>query len=161
ADTDILRSRAGGFARGTTTAVSSTTTTGGGGGGGGVPVVNLSAAGGPPIPQLEPLLTGSTGWAHRSSPTTNHFNTGTNTSISEGSNGGLTYSQAFLTGTAFSLNFNTANASTNNLRNNFNPSTFSTATLNFRQSLTQGFGRSVNSRQIRIARNSREVSDLV
>ncbi len=165
ADTDILRSRAGGSARGGTTTVSTGTTGGGGGttggGGGGVSVVNLSAAGGPAIPQLEPILTGNVGWAHRSSPTTSNFTTGTNTFISEGANNGVTYSQAFLTGTAFSLNFNTSNTSNNSLRNNFNPSTNSSATLNFRQNLTQGFGRSINSRQIRIARNNREVSDLV
>jgi outer membrane protein TolC len=109
---------------------------------------------------LEPVLTGTSSWAHRSNPTTSNFTTGTNTFISEGANNGITYSQAFLTGTAFSLSFNTSNTSNNSLRNNFNPSTTSSARLDFRQSLTQGFGRSVNSRNIRIARNNREVSDL-
>jgi outer membrane protein TolC len=164
ADTDILRSRAGGSVRAMGAQVSSQSTGGsaGGGGGGGIniPQVSVGAAGGPPIPQLEPVLTGTSSWAHRSNPTTSNFTTGTNTFISEGANNGITYSQAFLTGTAFSLSFNTSNTSNNSLRNNFNPSTTSSARLDFRQSLTQGFGRSVNSRNIRIARNNREVSDL-
>jgi len=164
ADTDILRARAGGGVRaqGADPSNQSTGSSAGGGSSGGVfiPRVATGAAGGPPIPQLEPVLTGNTGWAHRSNPTTSNFTTGTNTFISEGSSNGLTYSQAFLTGTAFSLSFNTNGTSNNSLRNNFNPSTTSNATLGFRQSLTQGFGRSINSRQIHIARNNREVSDL-
>jgi outer membrane protein TolC len=164
ADTDILRARAGGGVRATGADPSdlSTGASAGGGRSGGVaiPQVRTGAAGGPAIPQLEPVLTGSTGWGHRSNPTTSNFTTGTNTFISESTSNGLTYSQAFLTGTAFSLSFNTAATTNNSLRNNFNPSTTSSASLNFRQSLTQGFGRSINSRQIRIARNNREVSDL-
>lgn len=164
ADTDILRARAGGTARaaGSDPSSLSAGASAGGGGGGNVaiPTVRVSAAGGPPIPQLDPVLTGSASWAHRSNPTTSSFTTGTNTFISEGAANGISYSQAFLTGTAFSLSFNTSNSSNNSLRNNFNPSTTSNMALNFRQSITQGFGRSINSRQIRIARNNREVSDL-
>ena len=48
----------------------------------------------------------------------------------------------------------------NNPRNDFNPSTTSSLSLNFTQHLLQGFGTAVNSRQIHIARNNREVSDL-
>jgi outer membrane protein TolC len=164
ADTDILRARAGGGVRaqGADPSDLSTGASAGGGRSGGVaiPQVRTGAAGGPALPQLEPVLTGSTGWGHRSNPTTSNFTTGTNTFISESATNGLTYSQAFLTGTAFSLSFNTASTTNNSLRNNFNPSTTSNASFNFRQSLTQGFGRSINSRQIRIARNNREVSDL-
>ncbi len=164
ADTDILRARAGGTTRAAGAQPSNLSTAGSAGGGAGgniaIPQVTAGAAGGPPIPALDPVLSGSTSWAHRSTPTTSNFTTGTNTFISEGATNGITYSQAFLTGTAFSLAFNTSNSTNNSLRNNFNPSTTSNASLNFRQSLTQGFGRSINSRQIRIARNNREVSDL-
>ncbi len=163
ADTDILRARAGGGARAQGAEPSDLSTGASAGGGrtaGAIPTVRVGAAGGPALPQLEPVLTSNMNWAHRSSPTTSNFSTGTNTFISEQSASGLTYSQAFLTGTAFSMSFNTTGTTNNSLRNNFNPATNSNATLNFRQSLTQGFGRSLNSRQIRIARNNREVSDL-
>ena len=170
ADTDILRARAGGFTRGGTTGVSSqstgTSATGGadtsatGGGRTTVPLVSASTGGGPAIPQLEPVLSGNTTWGHRSSPLTNTITTGTNTLINEQLNSGITYSQAFLTGSAISFNFSSFTTNSNALRNIFNPSLNSSLGLNFRQSLTQGFGRSLNSRQIRIARNNREVSDL-
>jgi len=163
ADTDILRARAGGGVRagGAETADLSTGASAGGGGRAGlIPAVRVGAAGGPPVPQLEPVLTGSTSWGHNSNPTTSNFTTGTNTFISERSTNNITYSQAFLSGTAFSLGFNSLNSSSNSLRNNFNPSVTSSMALNFRQSLTQGFGRSINGRLIRIARNNREVSDL-
>ena len=159
ADTEILRARAGSAPRGGAPAISSLSTTGGGGGAP-LPSVALAAGGGPPIPQLDPQLSGSMGWGHRSNPQTSNFVTGSNTFIIEQSTSNLTYSQAFLTGTSFSLGINNAGSASNSLRNNFNPSLSSSLALNFRQSLTQGFGRSINSRMIRIARNNREVSDL-
>ncbi len=166
ADTDILRSRAGSGVRGIGGAVSAVSTGRGGGGGGdgttggALPLVNVGASGGPQVPQLEPVLQGNLGWGHRSNPLTNTVTTGTNTLILEQTTNGLTYSQAFLTGTAFSLAFNNTAGSSNAIRNIFNPSLTSSLSLNFRQPLTQGFGRSINSRFIRIARNNREVSDL-
>src|SRR5206468_10206513 len=53
------------------------------------------------------------------------------------------------------------NLSSNNRSADFNPSTLGTASLNFTQHLLQGFGIAVNSRQIHIAKNQRELSDLV
>ena len=173
ADTDILRSRAGAGVRLSGTQVSSQSTgvsaTGAAAGGagsavttaGGVSTAVTGAAAGPPLPQLDPVLSGTIGWAHRSNPQTSNFTTGTNTLIFEQASNGLQYSQAFLTGTSVSLGFNSFNTTSNSVRNNFNPSVTSNLALNFRQSLTQGFGRSINARNIRIARNNREVSDLL
>ena len=174
ADTDILRARAGSGVRSAGAGISSQSTgtsatggaAGGGGGlttgtgGGGLPFVTAGAGGGPAIPQLDPVVSANVGWAHRSNPQTSNFVTGTNTLIFEQSQSGVSYSQAFLTGTAIQLGLTNSSASSNSVRNNFNPSLTSSLALNFRQSLTQGFGRSINSRLIRIARNNREVSDL-
>ena len=166
ADTDILRARAGGFVRGAAGGVSTQSTgasAGGGGGagsGGGVPLVTTSAGGGPAIPQLDPSVSGSISWGHFSNPQTNTVTTGTNTLVLERAINNFSYSQGFLTGTSVTLSFNNLGSSSNALRNIFNPSLSSSLSLNFSQSLTQGFGRSINSRQIRIARNNREVSDL-
>src|SRR5207247_2434752 len=74
--------------------------------------------------------------------------------------GNFGISKGFLTGTTVSLGLNNNNLSGNNPRNDFNPSTTSSLGLTFSQHLLQGFGPSVNSRQIRIAKNNREVSDL-
>ena len=68
--------------------------------------------------------------------------------------------QSFLTGTSVSLGLNNNSTTSNNPRNDFNPSTSSSLGLSVTQHLLQGFGPAVNSRQIRIAKNNREVSDL-
>ena len=150
ADADILRARAGGTLRAS-----------GGDPTAGFAQIRLSAASGPPIPQLEPVLVGTVGWGHRSTPSSNTVISGTNTQILESATNSFVYSQAFLTGSAFTLSYNNATSNSNAIRNSLNPSLSSSVALTFRQSLTQGWGRSVNSRQLRIARNNREVSDLV
>jgi outer membrane protein TolC len=68
--------------------------------------------------------------------------------------------QSFLTGTAVSLGLNNSSINSNNPRSDFSPATTSSLSLGITQHLFQGFGPSVNSRQIRIAKNNREVSDL-
>ena len=55
----------------------------------------------------------------------------------------------------------TRHLTTNGLRTDLNPSTSSSLSLNITQHLLQGFGLAVNSRNIQIAKNNREVSDLV
>ena len=59
------------------------------------------------------------------------------------------------------MGYSGTNLSSNNRSADFNPSTLGTASLNFTQHLLQGFGIAVNSRQIHIAKNQRELSDLV
>src|SRR5262249_59193094 len=48
----------------------------------------------------------------------------------------------------------------NNARAQSTPAPTSSLPLSFTQHLLQGFGPAINNRQIRIARNNREVSDL-
>src|SRR5690606_11820593 len=48
----------------------------------------------------------------------------------------------------------------NNVFNSFNPTTTADFSGSITQRLTQGFGRAVNGRNIRIARNNREIEDL-
>jgi len=64
------------------------------------------------------------------------------------------------TGTQLSLGLNNTSLVTNSQRAQFNPSTTSTVSLNLTQHLLQGFGPGLNARQIRIAKNNRELSDL-
>ncbi|HYM10438.1 MAG TPA: TolC family protein [Bryobacterales bacterium] len=165
ADADILRARAGAFLRGPGIGGVSSQSTGSSAGGGGAPgpqpVVNTVSVGGPAIPQFDPVLTGTAvNWNHNSSAQTNTIVTGTNTLINEGLSSGISYSQAFDTGTAFSLGWNNQTNTSNAIRNVFNPYLQSSFVLNFQQNLLQGFGRSINRRNMRIARNNREISDL-
>ena len=68
--------------------------------------------------------------------------------------------QSFLTGTTVSLGLNNTTVNSNNPRSDFSPATTSSLSLGLTQHLFQGFGPGVNSRQIRIAKNNREVCDL-
>ncbi len=163
-DTDILRSRAGAPIRGFQGGISTSSTASGAGGsatgGGSVPTIQSVIIGGPTLVPLDPMFTGSIGWGHFSTPLINTVNTGTNTQVLQAGTSAFTYSQAFLTGTSVSLTMNNRATNSNVVRNVFNPSLSSSASLTFVQNLTQGFGRSLNSRNILIARNNREVSDL-
>ena len=181
ADTDILRTKSGQQLRGVQTQISTLSTgqsaAGGGGGAGGGDVSGITGrAGGvgggaqgvgdastffgSAVPSLEPTLTGGIDWGHFSNPQTSSFVTGTNTFVSERSNSNIGIQKGFLTGTNVSLDWRNTLNDTNSLRANFDPALRSNLTLRISQSLLQGFGRSVNSRNIRIAKNNREVSDL-
>ena len=180
ADTDILRTKSGQQLRGVQTQISTLSTGqsaagGGAAGGGDVTGITGRAGGvgggaqgvgdastffGSAVPSLEPTLTGGIDWGHFSNPQTSSFVTGTNTFVSQRSNSNIGIQKGFLSGANVSLDWANALNDTNSLRANFDPSLRSNLTLRIRQSLLQGFGRSVNSRNIRIAKNNREVSDL-
>ena len=116
---------------------------------------------GPSIPTLDPVLTGSASWAHITNPQSSAFTTGTNFLVSRQDTNAVGIQKGFLSvRTIVGLGLNNSTVTNNSLRADFNPATSSSLGLNFTQHLLQGFGWGVNSRQIRIARNNREVSDL-
>ena len=173
ADAEILRTRGGGVTQGLNTAVSSASTgQSAAGPGGGTQVSGLSGTafqtttggaaggGGGPVANLDPVFTSSVGWNHFSNPQSSDFVSGTSSVVVDTSNQQLNYSQGFLTGTSFQLGFTNSGSENNIDRNNFNPSLNSRATLTVTQRLTQGFGRGLNSINITVAKNNREISDL-
>ncbi len=182
ADTDILRAKSGANLRGVQTQISNLSTAasvaggggggrggdatgltqraGGGGGGGAAAVGDASTFFGTNVPNLDPVLTGGINWGHFSNPQTSNFVTGTNTFITQSSTSSLSFRKNFLTGSRLSLTWANRASETNSQRANFNPSLRSNLTLAFRQSLIQGFGLAVNSRNITVSKNNREVSDL-
>ena len=177
ADADILRAEGGGLLRGVPTGVSggptsaeaqATGTAGGaavGGGGGGGATTTAGAAiittTGTTIPNLDPVVSTQYSWNLRTIPLSISFtrcsyslvlyNTAVNTRIRKG----------FLTGTTVDFGWDNSLLTTNAGRSDFNPSTNAQFSLTISQSLLQGFGRAVNNRNIRIAKNNRRVSDLV
>ncbi len=174
ADADILRARAGGLLRGVPTGVTAgpggaTGQTGqatgitqtaaqqAGGAGTGTVISQTGSA----IPNLDPVLTGRLSWAHTSVPQTAAFVTGTNAFVNRNDLGNFNIQQSFLTGTTVSFGYFNSRAHSNSLRADFNPSNSGSASLNITQKLLQGFGRAVNNRNIVVARNQREISDLV
>src|SRR5664280_1008223 len=115
---------------------------------------------GPAIPSLDPTLSGALNWGHLTTPQSSAFTTGTNELIQSQNVGNFGIQQSFLTGTTVSLGLNNTVVNSNNPRSDFNPATTSSLTLSLSQHLLQGFGPGVNARQIRIAKNNREVSDI-
>ena len=175
ADAGVLLASAGGFARGVSTSVQSGPNSASAGGvaqTGGVGAAQASNATptavgntaitntGPAIPSLDPMIVGSERLAHQTTPQSSNFVTGANYLIQRINANNLTYQQSFLTGTTVSVGLNNNDINNNSLRANFNPATNSTLGLTVTQRLLQGWGPSLNSRQIVIAKNNREVADL-
>ena len=178
ADAAVLSAEAGGFARGVSTNVTAGPNSASVSSSGTTPGSNQNASSqassgtssavggsvlqssGPGIPSLDPSLTGTLSWAHVTTPQSSAFLTGTNSLINRQAITNFGIQQGFLTGTIVNLGLNNNSTSSNNPRNDFNPSTSASLGLTITQHLLQGFGPAVNSRQIRIAKNNREVSDL-
>ncbi len=178
ADAAVLQAESGGFARGVSTNVtagpsSSSVTASGTAPGTNQNATSQASAGtasavgggviqqsGPGIPSLDPVFTGSGQWAHATTPQSNSVITGTNSLIQTQDTSGVALQKGFLTGTTVSLGLNNNSVTNNSTRADFNPATSASLGLGFTQHLLQGFGTAVNGRQISIAKNNREVSDL-
>ena len=182
---DVMRSKSGAQLRGVQNQISTLSTglgdTGGGGpqgqatgitgraGGGGVAeggaggatdVGDASTFFGTQAVNLDPSIFGNVDWGHFSNPQTSNFVTGTNTLVREISNSQVGVRQGFPSGATMALVWANARSDTNSLRTNFNPSLVSALTLRMTQPLLQGFGLAVNTRNIKVARNNHEISNL-
>ncbi len=181
ADTDILRTKAGGSFRGVNTGVvqgtpgggvggfgagapgagAGGTTGGAGGAGAGASGLVQSTLGiGAPVPSLDPMVTGITSLEHYTEPLGNlqlygvpffQLNTGTVN---------LNYSQSFSTGTSFSLDVDNNRQTTNSIFTNLTPLTNSYYRVTIQQQLLAGFGKGPNLRYLRIANNNKKISDV-
>lgn len=178
AEANLALAQAGGFARGVSTGVtagasSASVSSSGTTAGSNQTAASQASAGtstavgstvlqqtGPSIPSLDPMLTGSGMWGHVTSPQSSAFTTGTNALISTQKSSSAAIQKGFLTGTTVSLTLSNSNVLNNSIRADFNPATSSSLGFAFSQHLLQGFGVAMNGRQIYIARNNREVSDL-
>src|SRR5258708_30338701 len=69
------------------------------------------------------------------------------------------YAQGFQTGTNFFTGWDNTRSSSTSAANLFNPSVQSSIFVGMQQQLLNGFGRSVNTRNIRIAKNNRKIAD--
>jgi outer membrane protein len=114
---------------------------------------------GTPIPQFDPVLTGSLNYVHQTTPETNILVSGANTLTSNTFGGNLGFNQAFSSGTAVSVGFNSARLSSNSTRTEYNPYTSGSLGVTVTQPLLQGFSIANNRRFIRVARNEEKISD--
>jgi outer membrane protein TolC len=143
ADTGILKASAGGFGGTTPGAVF-----------GGSSANN-------PLLNYDPVITTVLSIDDRNVPVNNPLTSGTGTGLSGLAR--LTFNtqlaQGFQTGTTFFTAFDNTRNSSTSAANLFNPSVTSTIVAGFQQQLLNGFGRSVNTRNIRIAKNNRKIAD--
>jgi outer membrane protein len=129
-----------------------------------IPVISSNSFGvlsGIALPTLDPMLSGSYQYQHTSAPQSSTVVTGTNVLINKNGLGQFTYSQGFLTGTNVSLGYTDSLFDSNSTRAQLNPYHSGAVSLNVTQHLLQGFGMAVNKRNIEIARNNRELADLM
>jgi outer membrane protein TolC len=85
--------------------------------------------------------------------------TGNNLAEQHLTTGDLSYIQGFSPGTLLSIGLNNQRQSTNSPQTTFNPSITSNFTATIRQHLLQGFGRSLNTRLIRQAKNNKKITE--
>jgi outer membrane protein TolC len=180
AQADLLRAQAGGVARGVPTGISqgptsATSLSTGAGAGTGVAGAGGSAGGGTgsgangatvlftgtQVPSLDEVAFVNYSWAHRSSVQSNTRLTGTSSLVFEGGQLSSGVQKAFLAGTVVQLGYSQQGQVSNNTVAIINPVKTGSMSLTITQPLLQGFGRSLNSRFIRIAKNDVKISDLV
>jgi len=133
-----------------------------GGAGAGAAGLVLSTLGfGPPIGSFDPILSGTLQGEHATSQQSNIVFTGTPTLNQNTNTYNFTYNQYFSTGTNLNLTYNNSYVTNNALFSLINPQLSPAFRLTLTQHLLQGFGFDPNLRYIRIARNNREISDVV
>ena len=175
-EANILRAKAGGALRGVTPSVASGATSASLGVGQASGVTqnastSASAAAsnnqgalvqqtGSSIPNYDPTLSGILQWQHSTQPQASQLVTGTTALVQGINTQQLTVSQGFSTGTSYSLGYSEQRLASNNYNNTYNPFRTGTFSLTVRQNLLQGFGSGLNNRNIVIAKNGREQSDL-
>jgi outer membrane protein TolC len=164
ADANLLHARSGGYATPVATTVfappASVAGTAPSAGLQTYVIAGLTQIGNTP-PNLDPMLTGGLGFAHNTAPQSSSFTTGTAALIQHLDTSSVGVQQNLVSGTLVSLGLTNSNVNSNSPRAQLNPATNSALSLTVTQHLLQGFGPAVNNRQIRIAQNNREVSDLV
>jgi outer membrane protein TolC len=112
------------------------------------------------VPQTDPVLSFSASLGHSTWPESNIIVDQTNFLVQGTRSFSVGYSRQFMTGAAFSVSFSASRGTTNSPSTLLNPVDNGTLSMSVSQNLLQGFGPSVNTRYIRIARNNAKVTGL-
>jgi len=181
ANTDILRTKAGGFFRGVNTGVVQGTpgggvggfgtgapgagaggTTGGAGGAGAGAsgLVQSTLGAGTAVSSFDPLLNVSGGVEHQTTPLANRQIYGVPLLQLNTGQVVANFSQSFPTGTNITFQFANSRQTTNSPFFNLSPTLNSTFRFQIQQELLAGFGFGPNLRYLRIARNNKKISDI-
>lgn len=115
---------------------------------------------GPAIPLLDPQLNLFTQFGHTTSPQSNTQLTGTTALVLNTRTYQAQYQQVFDFGLNAALTYSSQRTQVNSPFFDLNPFTSGLLDLTVTQPLLQGFGRAVNGRNIRVAKNNEKVTDL-
>src|SRR5436305_4248577 len=107
---------------------------------------------------FEPTLSLSATVNHNTVPATSQF-IGAPSLSTLGGTYSVGFTQALATGTNVGVNFSLIRSSSNNGFNTFNPYYSGLLQYTFTQHLMNGWGRSINTHQIRIAQNNQKISE--
>jgi outer membrane protein TolC len=181
ADTDLLRTKAGGAFRGVNAGVvqgtpgggvggfgtgapgagAGGTTAGAGGAGAGASGLVQSTLGtGTAVPSYDLSIVGLVGAEHLTSPLANRQIYGVPSLQLNTGQANFGVSKAFATGASVAFEFNNARQTSNSPFNILSPSLNASYRLSFQQPLLAGFGLGPNLRYLRIARNNKKISDI-
>ncbi len=181
ADTDLLRTRAGGSFRGVNTGVvqgtpgggiggygagapgagAGGTTSGAGGAGAGASGLVQSTLGvGTPVASYDPTLNVNAGIEHLTLPLSSKQIYGVPSLQLNTTQVNVSYSQAFSTGSSIAVEFNNNRQTTNSPDIFLSPALNSYFRFTFQQQLLAGFGFGPNLRYLRIAKNNKKISDI-
>src|SRR6516162_5713705 len=181
ADTDLLRTKAGGSFRGVNTGVvqgtpgggvggfgtgapgagAGGTTGGAGGAGAGAAGLVQSTLGiGAPVQSYDPAITGNMGIEWLTTPLSNLQIYGVPSLQQNTGVFNLAYQQAFATGTSIAFESQNNRQTTNSIFSSLTPSLGSYYRVTIQQQLLSGFGLGPNLRYLRIARNNKKISDI-
>lgn len=115
---------------------------------------------GPAIPSLDPTVLAFVNFQHATIPQSNTVLTGTTALVQNTRSVQAQYAQNWDFGLSGQLTYSSNYVSVNSNFFALNPYTTGSIDLQFTQNLLQGFGRSVNARNIRVQKNNVKVSDL-
>ncbi|MGA7848476.1 MAG: TolC family protein [Terriglobales bacterium] len=181
ADTDLLRTQAGGSFRGVNTGVvqgtpgggvggygagapgagAGGTTSGAGGAGAGASGLVQSTLGvGTPVSSYDPSLSVNMGIEHLTLPQSSNVLYDVPSLQLNTAQVNALYTQAFSTGTSISFQFNNSRQTTNSPEIFLSPALNSYYRFTFQQQLLAGFGFGPNLRYLRIAKNNKKISDV-
>ena len=181
AETDILRTRAGGVFRGVNAGVvqgtpgggvggfgtgapgagAGGTTAGAGGAGAGASGLVQSTLGvGTPVLSYDPSIIAAVGAEHQTTPLANQRIYGVPLLRLNTGQANFGFAQAFATGSSISFEFNNNRQTTNSPYFNLSPALGALYRFSFQQQLLSGFGFGPNLRYLRIAKNDKKISDI-
>ncbi|MGH9477418.1 MAG: TolC family protein, partial [Terriglobales bacterium] len=123
-------------------------------------IVTSTLGGGPPVPQLDPVLNADFSLTDQVTPEGSKVLTGLPVVQSHSGVADFSYDQGFLTGGNLSVGYTNVRSSSNSNFNLFNPEYSSGLQFSFTQPLLQGFGIELNSRNLIQAKDDREIADI-